>query len=82
MTNATSSWNAIMQYSFLRVFANNGTIDAQELAMLEKLALEDGVIDDRERTVLGNILARVDSNTVTAEVWESIERFRARHDIP
>jgi hypothetical protein len=35
----TSNANAIMQYSFLYVFANDGTIDAQELAMIEKLAL-------------------------------------------
>jgi len=72
----------MMQYSFLRVFANNGTIDADELAMLERLAMRDGVVDDRERTVLANILARVTPETVTAEVWESIEQFKARHDIP
>ena len=71
----------MMQYSFLRVFANNGTIDADELAMLERLAMRDGVVDDRERTVLANILARVTPETVTAEVWESIEQFKARHDI-
>jgi hypothetical protein len=71
----------MMQYSFLRVFANNGTIDADELAMLERLAMRDGVIDDRERSVLANILARVTPETVTAEVWESIEQFKARHDI-
>ena len=39
MSNRDSSWNAIMQYSFLRVFANDGTIDANELAMLERLAI-------------------------------------------
>ena len=48
-----------MQYSFLRVFANDGTIDAEELAMLEKLALEDGSVDPRERDVLSRIFARV-----------------------
>ena len=81
MTNATSSWNAMMQYSFLRVFANNGTIDADELAMLERLAMRDGVMDERERSVLASILARVTSETVTAEVWESIEQFKVRHEI-
>jgi len=82
MTNATSSWNAMMQYSFLRVFANNGTIDADELAMLERLAMRDGVMDERERSVLASILARVTSETVTTEVWESIEQFKVRHEIP
>ena len=38
MTKQTSSWNEIMQYSFLAVFANDGRIDAAEMAFLEKLA--------------------------------------------
>ena len=82
MTSGTSSWNAIMQYSFLRVFANNGTIDSEELVMMERLAMEDGKMDDRERTVLANIFSRVSVESVSAEVWESIAQFKLRHDIP
>jgi hypothetical protein len=82
MPTSSSAWNAIMQYSFLRVFANDGTIDAAELAMLEKLALEDGNVDDEERAVLGRIFSRVNRDTVTAEVWEEICRFRERYSIP
>ena len=82
MPTSGSAWNAIMQYSFLRVFANDGTIDAAELAMLEKLALEDGRVDDRERAVLGRIFSRVNRDTVTAEVWEEICRFKERYSIP
>ena len=36
MTQNGRAWNAIMQYSFLHVFANEGSIDAQELTMFEK----------------------------------------------
>ena len=82
MNSGASSWNAIMQYSFLRVFANNGTIDSEELVMLERLALEDGAVDDRERTVLANIFSRVSVDSVSAEVWEGIAQFKLRHDIP
>jgi hypothetical protein len=82
MTSGASSWNAIMQYSFLRVFANNGTIDADELVMLERLAMEDGTMDDRERTVLSNIFSRVSAESVSGEVWEGITQFKLRHDIP
>ena len=49
MTKQTSSWNEIMQYSFLAVFANDGRIDAAEMAFLEKLALRDGTVDPQER---------------------------------
>ena len=43
--------------------------------------LRDGVVDERERSVLATILSRVTPETVTAEVWKSIEQFKARHDI-
>jgi hypothetical protein len=82
MSTTSSAWNAIMQYSFLRIFANDGTIDADELAMLEKLALEDGTVDDRERDVLSRIFARVNAGTVSAEVWQEISGFKERHRIP
>jgi tellurite resistance protein len=71
-----------MQYSFLRVFANDGTTDADELAMLEKLALEDGTVDPQEREVLSRIFARVDASTVPADVWQEISRFKERYQIP
>jgi uncharacterized membrane protein YebE (DUF533 family) len=82
MPDESSSWNAIMQYSFLRVFANDGTIDADELAMLQKLALSDGVVDERERRVLQQIFARVSQQSTTPEVWDSICSFKRQFDIP
>ena len=68
-------------YSFLVVFANDGTIDEEELKMLEKLALEDQEVDERERQVLRNIFSRVSSEDCTAEVWREIEDFRKKYDI-
>jgi hypothetical protein len=82
MTQNGSAWNAIMQYSFLHVFANDGTIDAQELAMLEKLALSDQRVDDRERAVLARIFARISQDSVTSEVWSEVCRFKTEHGIP
>ena len=82
MTTNGSSWNALMQYSFLSVFANDGTIDAKEMAMFEKLALEDGNVDDQERAVLARIFARVTPDIVSRDVWDEISRFKSRHQIP
>ena len=82
MSTGNSSWNAIMQYSFLHVFANDGSIDANELAMLERLALSDATVDDRERAVLAQVFARVSVESVTPEVWSEICRFKQQHDIP
>ena len=69
------------RYSFLRIFANDGTIDADELTFLERLALRDGVVDDEERAALTAILARVSEDSVTPAVWSEIETFNARHGI-
>jgi hypothetical protein len=86
MTDATpvpgSRAKELAGYSFLVVFANDRTIDDAELAMLERLALEDGVVDDAEREVLGNIFGRVTPEQVAETVRAEIERFRERHAIP
>jgi hypothetical protein len=82
MANNGSSWNAIMQYSFLHVFANDGLIDRDELQMLERLALQDGTVDDKEKDVLARVFARVDSQNVDPAVREEIQRFKSQFDIP
>ena len=82
VNNKSSAWNAIMQYSFLRVFATDGIIDGDELAMLERLALADGAVDDAERAVLSRIFARVDGTTTDAAVWSEIQRFKREFSIP
>jgi hypothetical protein len=81
MSSDHSQANAIIQYSFLRVFANDRTIDPGELAFLMRLALEDCTVDDQEKTILRNIFGRVSRETVAPEVWAGIERFRAKYAV-
>jgi hypothetical protein len=50
--------------------------------MLEKLALEDGSVDPKERDVLSRVFARVNADSVSADVWQEICRFKERHQIP
>lgn len=71
----------LAEYAFLTVFADDETIDGVELAVLKRLALSDGIVDDREREVLARIFARVDRGNVTAEVWEGIVTFKQRFGI-
>ena len=80
MTNSDDQ--RLTPYSFLRVFADDGTIDAAELALLEKLALQDRQIDVEERDVLANIFARVTPEQVDPSLWLEIEEFKARVGIP
>ena len=71
----------ILNYTFLRVFANDDTIDAEELAYLKELALRDGKVDDSERTVLRNILKRVAKERVEPEVWKELQEFREKYKL-
>ena len=77
----SSSWNQILQYSFLKVFADDEMIDANEWAMLKKLALADGVVDTQERMVLAKVFDRVDPKSLDPKTREEIENFRAEHGI-
>jgi hypothetical protein len=76
-----SNWTQIVQFSFLNVFADDEMIDEAEWAMLKKLALEDGVVDEIERVVLAKVFDRVDPKSLDPKVREDIERFRAEHGI-
>jgi hypothetical protein len=76
-----SAAEEILGYSFLRVFATNGVLNAGELEMIEGLALRDGVIDSKEKAVLARIFDRIDPERMDAGVKDSIQRFRERHGI-
>ena len=71
----------LMNYSFLVVFANDDTIDENELHLMERLALEDGVVDEAEKVELKAIFSRVDSQKITAQVEKEIKEFRKKHNI-
>ena len=76
-----SRWRDLIQYSFLKVFADDEMIDAGEWAVLKKLALADGIVDEPERMVLAKIFDRVDPKSLEPKVREEIAKFRAEHGI-
>ena len=78
MTEDQSKAKQIAGYSFLVAFANDGVISKEELAMMERLALSDGKVDEDECRVLEMIFSRVDAGKTDPEVLEEIARFR-RH---
>jgi len=52
------------------------------LQMLERLALQDGQVDERERDVLARVFARINPQTVDPSVLDEINRFKAQFSIP
>lgn len=75
----SSNWTQLVQYSFLKVFADDEMIDASEWAALKKIALADGVVDATEKVVLAKIFDRVDPKSLEPKVRADIEAFRAKH---
>lgn len=71
----------LMGYAFLVVFANDDTISAGELHMLEKIALEDHVIDEDEKRILRKIFSRVTKEQLSEAVWNEITKFREENGI-
>lgn len=59
-------------YSSIRVFADDGTLDAGELNFLLGLALRDGRIDDGERRVLGSVLRKALDTTLAPLVRQRV----------
>ncbi len=71
----------LMGYAFLVVFANDDTISEGELHMLEKIALEDKVIDEDEKRILRKIFSRVTKDQLADAVWKEISKFREDNGI-
>ncbi len=73
---------AIRGYSFLKIFADNDSLNAGELAFIEKLALEDRVVDEKEKAVLSAIFERAEKLGVGDAVRAEIADFKKRFSIP
>ena len=79
--NPNSGAKRLMGYAFLVVFANDDTISEGELHMLEKIALEDKVIDEDEKRILRKIFSRVTKDQLADAVWNEISKFRQDNGI-
>ncbi len=65
----------------IRIFANDGTIDHQELDRLLALALRDGELDAEERRVLNSIFSRAEESGLSESVRQRMRDVRAKHGI-
>ena len=70
-----------LAYASLVLWADDGTLDTQELDTLLNIALRDGVITDSEKDVLRGVFNRIHEEDVPAEVWNKIQDIRKQHAI-
>jgi len=73
-----SNADAIRGYSFLKIFADNDSLNADELAFIERLALEDRVVDEQENAALAAIFERAAQLGVTDAVAAEIAAFKKK----
>lgn len=65
----------------IHVFSDDGRLDLAELEKLLALALRDAVVDEDEKRVLGNILARAERDGVDPDVLARIDQARQQHGL-
>lgn len=68
-----------LSFKSIQCFANDGKLLLNEFQELIDIALRDGVVDDNEKRVLGNIIARLSPAELTKEMLEQIEQLRTQH---
>ncbi len=71
-----------LAYSSIKIFANDGTVDMNELNFLVGLALKDGHIDDDEKRVLARIFKHAEETKLSLAVRARIREVRRKHSIP
>jgi len=76
-----STARQLANYANLVVFAKDKGIREAELHLLERLALEDHIVDAEEREVLRGIFARLDRHLVEDHVQREIDTFREQYGV-
>ena len=71
----------LLGYSFLVVFADDEAITEDELHMMERLALQDDVIDSEEKDILTRVFKRIDEKLVAEKVLQEINAFKKQYNI-
>lgn len=70
-----------LAYSSIRVFADDGSLDLEELNFLLGIALRDGEIDEDEKRVLRNIFKQAEAGGLTPRTRDRIAEVRRKHSL-
>ncbi|MDX1342550.1 MAG: hypothetical protein R3309_04530 [Reinekea sp.] len=70
-----------MTFRSIECFADDGKLDADELMTIANIALRDGVVDDNEKRVLKNIIARLNPEELDDELQEKIRGLTTLFDL-
>lgn len=68
-----------MTFHSINCFANDGTLDVEELNQIVNIALKDGVVDDNEKRVLSNIIGRLNKAELDGELLAKVDEVKKAH---
>lgn len=66
-----------MTFHSINCFADDGTLDVNELNQILAIALKDGIVDDNEKRVLTNIIGRLNESELEGELLSKVEEVKA-----
>jgi hypothetical protein len=70
-----------MIHESIKIFANNETVDMQELDRMLEIAFEDGKLDEDEKRVLGQFFDLAEDGKLTDDVRARIGELREKYKI-
>jgi hypothetical protein len=71
-----------MAFHSIRCFSDDGRLDAAELGKILAIAERDGVTDDNELRVLGNIVARIRPHEIDADMQRQLAEVARKYGLP
>jgi hypothetical protein len=71
-----------MAFHSIRCFSDDGRLDAAELGKILAIAERDGVADDNELRVLGNIVARIRPHEIDADMQRQLAEVARKYGLP
>jgi hypothetical protein len=69
-----------MSHRAVRVFADDGKLDVEELEELVKMAMRDGVFDDEEKHVIRTVLDQLSFDDLSKELILKIEELEQKYN--
>ncbi|BDU15179.1 hypothetical protein [Lysobacter auxotrophicus] len=70
-----------MAFHSIQCFGDDGRLDAAELGRILAIAERNGVTDDNERRVLGNIIARIRPEEIDAAMKAQLDAIARKFGI-
>lgn len=67
-----------MAFKVAEMFANDGQLTANELSELLSIAERDGKIDNNEIRVLTNVISKIQSHELSAEMLEKMKEVQSK----